>query len=67
MDRRAGASSYSYSTAIKRSKIVWSDRNMFRFIKKPKDLIPGNRMYYPGLADAQKRGDIIAYLRSGCE
>jgi cytochrome c2 len=40
---------------------------MFRFIGKPRDLIPGNRMYYPGLADVQKRADIIAYLRSGRE
>jgi cytochrome c len=61
--RKAGATAFSYSKAMKRSGIVWDDTNLFKFLGNPRRLIPANRMAFGGLASAQKRADLIAFLR----
>ena len=62
--RTAGtAAGYSYSDAMKSSGIVWSEETLFKYLEKPKDLVPGTKMAFPGLKEAQDRNDVIAYLK----
>jgi len=62
--RTAGtAAGYSYSDAMKSSGIVWSEETLFKYLEKPKDMVPGTKMAFPGLKEAQDRNDVIAYLK----
>lgn len=61
--RRAGSvKSFDYSTAMKKSGIVWTARTLDRFLTAPTREIPGTTMTYDGVPDAQERADLIAYL-----
>jgi cytochrome c len=62
--RRAGSvKGYEYSDAMKRSKIVWSENTLDRFLTNPLATIPGTAMGYAGIADRTERADLIAYLK----
>jgi cytochrome c len=62
--RRAGTAEgfRRYSPALKASGIVWDAATLDPWIADPQVLIPGNRMAFRGLPDAQARADLIAYL-----
>ena len=62
--RRAGSvPGFDYSPAMRGSNIVWNDKTLDRFLAKPLKMLPGSSMTYDGVADAQERADLIAYLR----
>lgn len=62
--RRAGSvPGFEYSQAMKRSKIVWNERSLDRFLAAPMAAVPGTSMGYAGIADAKERADLIAYLK----
>jgi cytochrome c len=62
--RRAGSvPGFDYSPALKNSKITWNDKTLERFLTKPLAVVPGTTMTYDGVADAQDRSDLIAYLK----
>jgi len=57
---------FNYSTALKKAGedgLVWTEENLDKYLENPKDFIPGNRMAFAGLKDAQERQDVIAYMR----
>ena len=61
--RRAGSvKDYSYSTALKNSGLSWDDANLERWLTNPSALVPGTKMFFK-IDDAQKRADIITYLK----
>lgn len=53
---------YSYSAANKNSGIVWTNEKLFQYLENPQRVIPGTKMTYTGVKDAQQRADLIAYL-----
>lgn len=53
---------YSYSDANKASDVVWTTDVLFEYLEDPKGFMPGTKMAYPGVKDAQKRADLVAYL-----
>ncbi len=55
---------YPYSSAMKRSGIVWNDTTLTRFLHGPRALVPGTKMSFPGLNDDGDVADVIAYLES---
>jgi cytochrome c len=63
--RRAGtAAGYEeYSAAMRRSKIVWNEKTLDRFLADPLKVVPGTTMTYAGVEDAKDRADLIAYLK----
>jgi cytochrome c len=62
--RSAGSvAGFDYSPAMKSSKITWNDRTLDRFLTKPLEMVPGSTMTYDGVADANDRADLIAYLK----
>jgi len=62
--RRAGSlEDYSYSDAMRASGIVWDETTLDQFLTAPRRFIPGTKMPFAGIADAQERADLIAYLK----
>ncbi len=55
---------FTYSAAMRDADIVWNDETLDAFIENPQSYIPGNRMAFAGQKDAQKRAEIIAYLKT---
>ena len=64
--RKAGSlPNYSYSSAMKGADFVWDEAKLDRFIANPDEMVPGNNMKpYGGLASADERAKVIAFLRS---
>jgi cytochrome c len=61
--RKAGElADFRYSSAMKRSDIVWTPETLNTFISDPQAMVPANRMPYAGMANAGDRADLIAYL-----
>jgi cytochrome c len=64
LGRRAGAvPGYEYSDAMKRSKLVWNESTLERFLADPLKTVPGTKMTYAGVTDRRERADLIAYLK----
>ena len=61
--RKAGDNNdFRFSPALKRSGIVWSERELDAYIADPQKKIPANRMPYSGMSDARDRADLLAYI-----
>ncbi|SLN70312.1 c-type cytochrome [Oceanibacterium hippocampi] len=63
--RHAGAlEDYKYSDAMKESGLTWDDPTLHTYLEKPKDLVKGTKMSFPGLKKESDRDNVIAYLKS---
>ena len=62
--RKAGTyAGYNYSDANKNSGLTWDEATFRDYIKDPKVKVPGTKMIYAGLKDAQKTSDLLAFLK----
>ena len=63
--RKAGSlgSFERYSPALKASDVVWNDASLDAWLASPAHFIPENRMTFAGVANAQQRADLIAFLK----
>jgi cytochrome c len=64
--RKAGSlPGYGYSSAMKQAGFVWDADKLDRFIANPDAIVSGNNMKpFSGLASADDRAKIIAFLQS---
>lgn len=64
--RKAGslASFDRYSPALKASGVVWNATTLDAWLKSPAGFIPNSRMPFAGMANAEQRADLIAYLKA---
>ncbi len=61
--RAAGSvASFPYSEALKKSKIVWTDETLDRWLTDTESLVPNNDMTFH-IERADERAAIIAYLK----
>lgn len=64
--RRAGSlAGFAYSAAMRKAGtagLIWNEETLDAFLKDPVKLVPGTRMTYAGVTNAQDRCDLIAYL-----
>lgn len=60
----AAAKDYNYSDAMKKSGLVWNEKNLTAFIKSPSDTVPGTKMRFWGISNEKQIADMLAYLRS---
>jgi len=61
--RKSGSiAGYSYSAANKGSGITWTNEKLFQYLENPQRVIPGTKMTYTGVKDAQQRANVVAYL-----
>ena len=54
---------FTYSEALARSGIVWSEETLGEWLEKPNDYLPGNKMAFAGVPKLQDRAALIAYLK----
>jgi cytochrome c len=59
--RKAAATGYSYSEALKASKLVWTRANLDKFLSGPQQMVPGSRMIIK-VSDPAERAAIVDYL-----
>ena len=63
--RTAGSiAGFNYSKANKDSGVTWSEDVLFTYLEAPAKFMPGTRMAFGGLKQAQDRADVIAYLKT---
>jgi len=62
--RKAGSmAGFPYSQALTDSGIVWNDATLDKFLADPAARVPGTRMAFAGVKDANQRHKLIAYLK----
>jgi cytochrome c len=62
--RAAGSvPNYDYSQAVRESGITWTPDQIDRWLARPSDFLPGNKMVFIGVQDPQDRANIIAFIQ----
>jgi cytochrome c len=63
--RKAGTAEgfKKYSKAMKASDITWDEETIDKYLTKPKEFIPKNKMAFAGLKKEGQRADVIAFLK----
>lgn len=57
------APGFVYSPAMAAAKLVWTDKNLTRFLASPAQTVRGTRMTFAGLPNPQDRANLIAFLK----
>ena len=61
--RKAGTvENFAYSSAMKNSGITWTPDKLTAYITHPAQVVPGNRMAFAGIGNAEQVSDVVAYL-----
>ncbi|MFD1110351.1 c-type cytochrome [Pseudoroseomonas ludipueritiae] len=53
---------FGYTHALRSAGGRWDAERMNAWLEDPQRVIPGNRMFFPGVTDPWERADLIAYL-----
>jgi cytochrome c len=62
--RKAGAvAGYNYSDANKNSGLVWDEATLTKYLRNPREVVPGTKMAFPGMTNDEDIANVIAYLR----
>jgi len=62
--RKAGTvPGFKYSKAMRTKGVVWTEKTLDAYLRKPAAYVPGTTMVYSGLRRAADRRDLIAYLK----
>jgi cytochrome c len=68
--RIAAERGFGYSPAMRafaEREERWSDALLDRYLAAPDKVVPQTSMGFPGLAEAQERADLMAYLRAAAD
>jgi cytochrome c len=62
--RKAGtAAGYNFSDANKNSGLTWDEPTLTKYLKNPREVVPGTKMAFPGLPKDSDIANVIAYLK----
>ncbi|EKE74772.1 MULTISPECIES: c-type cytochrome [Oceanibaculum] len=64
--KTASVDGFKYSDGMKAAGekgLVWTEENFTKYMKDPKDFVPGNRMAFVGLKSDKEIEDLIAFLK----
>lgn len=61
--RKAGATPFNYSPALKKSGLTWTRTNLDRYLAAPARMVPGTKMVVT-VPNAADRAALTAYLTS---
>ena len=62
--RKAGSvPGYAYSDANKNSGVTWDDATLDTYLTDPRKFVPGTKMIFAGLKNADDRKALIEYLK----
>ncbi len=59
-----GKGDFAYSSALREANITWDDATLDAYLENPRKVIPGGKMAFAGLKQADDRASVIAYLAS---
>jgi cytochrome c len=59
----ASVSGFAYSDAMKSHGGEWSWEQLAKYLHKPAEAVPGNKMIFQGVEDNADLADLLAYLR----
>lgn len=62
--RKAGSTTYAYSSAMKASKTVWNAATLDKYLAAPAKMIPGTKMVI-SVSKPEDRAAIVRYLAAG--
>ena len=63
--REAGTvEGFNYTPANANSGITWTKEKLFQYLQNPQRVVPGTKMAFAGLSEAQDRANVIAYLET---
>jgi len=66
--RKAGTSDkFAYSEAMKNSGIVWDDQTLAKYLRSPREVVPGGKMAFPGIKDDEQIANLLAYLHQATQ
>jgi cytochrome c len=66
--RKAGTlEGFNYSEAMKQSGVTWDDDTLRKYLRNPREFIPGDRMAFPGLKDETELDNLLAYLHQATQ
>jgi cytochrome c len=54
---------YRYSSAMRKSGLVWDEAVLTQYLRGPDKLVPGTKMAFPGIASDKDLADVVAYLK----
>jgi cytochrome c len=57
------AAGYRYSAANKKSGIVWNEETFEKYIKDPRGVVPGTKMFFAGIKNEKDIDNLWAYLK----
>lgn len=60
----ASVEGFNYTPALKAHEGDWTYETLDPWLKNPMTFAPGTMMAFPGILDAKKRANVIAFLRS---
>jgi len=62
--RKAGSvEGFSYTDANKNSGVTWDDQTLDKYLTDPKKFIPGTKMLFIGVKNADQRKSLIDFLK----
>ena len=56
-----------YSDALRGAQVTWNEAALDKWLESPDSFIPGTTMTFPGIKQARKSEDLIAYLKAVSE
>ena len=62
--KAASLSGFSYSGALQKSGIVWTEANLTKWSAGPGRMVPGTKMAFPGITSKTQQADVVAYLKT---
>ena len=62
--RQSGSlADYKYSPAMKRSNLVWDDKNLHEYIANPRAKVKASNMSFRGVRDDKSIDDLVEFLK----
>jgi cytochrome c len=61
--KSAAMEDYRYSGPMTRANFSWDEANLKAYVSDPQKKVPGNRMPFGGVTNANDLDDIVAYLK----
>lgn len=60
--KSGGLDDYSYSPAMTKLGSAWDKATLDKYLADPQAMVPGTKMIYPGVKDADERKALLDYL-----
>ena len=55
---------FAYSTPMRSSGLTWDEATLDRYLKNPREVVPGTKMAYAGLKEDAKRAELVDWLKT---